>query len=320
MSDAAEETGDCLEDQAYATIIDNLWQDTDRFPLLEAEWPRIAQAIPLFLAGDNTRLQEVCDALADFFECTGRWEEWLTLSVGAEARALAAGDYESAGTRAHQAAWIHSRRGEAAGVIACARRAVEHWTTAGLSDHDLATAMRLCGDGHFMQQDYPAAIAAYQETVELWRGHEYGISGVATALTDLASAEQANGDYAAAEAHYREAITILRVIADPRDADHVGDLAAVTGDLANLCLAREDWANAEALAREALPLSESIHGEELIAWNCGVLAEALLRQNRAAEALPHARRAVELFQKFSSPELEEAQTTLAECEAGVAVA
>ena len=47
------------------------------------------------------------------------------------------------------------------------------------------------------------------------------------------------------------------------------------------------------------------------------LAEALLRQGRAAEALPHARKAVEIYTRLGSPVLAGVQATLTECEAAV---
>ncbi len=81
-----------------------------------------------------------------------------------------------------------------------------------------------------------------------------------------------------------------------------------------LTLDRKDWPGAEALAREALSLSEKVGRKELIASNCHRLAEALARQGRKPEALPHARRAVEIFTALRHPDLEVARQTLAECE------
>ena len=55
------ETGNRLENRAYALIIENGYEKHDRFPVLDAAWPTVAPALPLFLAGPNDRLQTVCD-------------------------------------------------------------------------------------------------------------------------------------------------------------------------------------------------------------------------------------------------------------------
>lgn len=85
--EAVAETGDRLEQRAYALIVENGYQNYDRFQQLDAAWPTVAPAIPLFLAGPNPRLQTVCDALQNFLNFTGRWDERLSLEQRAEARA-----------------------------------------------------------------------------------------------------------------------------------------------------------------------------------------------------------------------------------------
>ena len=127
-------------------------------------------------------------------------------------------------------------------------------------------------------------------------------------LNNLAAAEQLSGDFPAAERDYREALRVARAV-----GYHEG-VAYTTGNLAGLALDRKDWPGAETLSREGLPLTEKVGREQLIASNYRRLAQALVRQGQAAEALPHARRAVTLYTQLGSPELAEAHATLRECE------
>jgi len=58
--EAVARSGKRLADRAYALAMENGWQNYERFPTLEAEWPRLAAALPRLLAGDNAPLQRVC--------------------------------------------------------------------------------------------------------------------------------------------------------------------------------------------------------------------------------------------------------------------
>lgn len=303
------DTGDRLEQRAYALIIENGYHNHDRFSALEAAWPGIAPALARFLAGDNSRLQSVCDALADFLDFQGRWDEWLALNEKAEARALAANDYSRAGWRACHAGWVHFLRKHGDTVLACADRAAGHWTTAKAGVRELATVIRLRGIGHQLKGNYPAAITAYRESLELHRSlaTENMDRDVAIGLSDLADVERLSGNYVTAEAHYCEA---LRVANDVDDAEGV---ASYTGNLADVALDRKEWTAAETLARKALPLSEALRRQELIASNNRRIAHALVRQGKGAEALPYARHAVEIYTHLGHPDLAEAQAILAEC-------
>src|SRR5437764_959938 len=60
------ETGDRLENHAYALVMENGYNKFDNFPVLDAAWPTVAAALPRFLAGPNDRLQTVCDAFQFF--------------------------------------------------------------------------------------------------------------------------------------------------------------------------------------------------------------------------------------------------------------
>jgi tetratricopeptide (TPR) repeat protein len=302
------ETVDRLEKHAYALVMENGFQAHDRFPLLDATWPTIAAALPRFLAGENERLQIVCDALTLFLEFTGRWDEWLALSLDAERYAVTAGDFDDAGWRAYQAGWVLYLRGQSAKVLDCADRAGDYWRKVNAGPRERAIVIRLRGNAHILAKDYPAAIAAYREELVRHRSLNSESRDVASVLNWLANAEKASGDFDGAERDYSEALRIARSFASHEE------VATVTGNLAELALYRKDWPAAEAIAREALPLSEKVGRLELIAWNCWVLANALMRQGEKEQARSFASRAVQTYQKIDSPDLAAAQRILAECE------
>lgn len=301
------ETGNRLEQRAYALILENGYQKHDRFPVLDVAWPTVAPALPLFLAGPNPRLQAICAALQFFLEFTGRWDEWLFLSQQGEVKALAASDYDKAGWRAYQTGWVHYLRKQADDVLNCADRAAAHWETAQLGARERALAIQLCGVGHELKEAYPAAIAAYQKALDLYRTLSAESVEVATVLNDLAAAKRASGEMDASERDSREALRVATAVHDEQG------IAIYTGNLAALALKRGDWLAGESLAREALQLSEGIGRLELIATHCARLGQALLRQGKNVEALPFAERAVDINARLGSPRLEFAQQILLEC-------
>ena len=266
----------------------------------------VAAALPLFLQGDNARLQRLCDALYRYLFFFGRWDDRQALDLRAEERAVAASDVDNAGWRAYSAGSVYHLRGQAAETLACAHRAKVYWTNSGTRER--AYAIWLSGLGHKLTKDYSAAIGALQEAVDLYRMLAPRGLGVARGLDSLGLVESLAGDYVAAERDLREALQIAR------EANHREYIADFTGDLADVALDHQDWPAAETLAREALPLAEALGRQEMIALDCYRIARSLVRQNRQAEGLPYAQRAVEIFAKLRSRHLENAQAVLKECE------
>jgi tetratricopeptide (TPR) repeat protein len=296
-----------LADQAYALAMENGHREYARFPVLETAWPQIAAALPVLIAGDNRRLQIVCDALGNFLNFSGRWDERLSLSIEAEVKAERAKDFGKAGWRAYNAGWCHYLRGQSAEVLACADRAAAHWQAAQAGARERGVAIRLRGFGNRLAKNYPAAIAAYREVLRLDRSLSPKSVDVSIDLNALANALRLQGLLDEAETYFREALAIAK------DVGYLEGVANFTGSLAALALDRKQWPEAERLASEALKLDEEIGRKELIALDCGRLAKALVRQRRGGEGIDHAERAVAIYTELRSPDLAWAQAVLNEC-------
>lgn len=310
-SDIVLQMGNQLADRASRLIDENGHSNHARFSVIEANWPSIVPAFPVFLAGDNARLQAVCDALVDFLDFTGRWDECLFLETEAEVKAVASSDYFSAGWRAYSAGYIHYQRQHIDGVFHCAKRVLSHWNAIQVGARDFAYAIRLGGFGYRLDKDYPASINAFREALELLRNADSGSEDVASLLNDLAGVETLFGNFESAENNFLEAIRIAHA------NGYEEGVALYMANSANLALERRDWGVAEKLSRDALVLAEEVGRQELIACVCQWLAQALMWQEKSAESLPYARRAVEIFNQLGSPRRNEACNVLAECEAAL---
>ena len=206
------QTGERLTDQVLALAIENGYRSYEHYPVLEAEWNAIAAALPLFLQGENSRLQRLCDALHRFLEFSGRWDEYLSISLQAEARAVAANDLNNAGWRADNAGRIYFLLGKAPEVLACADRAEKDWMASVFGAREKRVVPQLRGMGYRLAENYPAAMAAFQASLAIRRALEQEGKYVAIALNDLARVEHLSGDFVNAERDYREALRLAEKV------------------------------------------------------------------------------------------------------------
>ena len=306
--EAVAQTGSRLEHAAYALCVKHGYNRFDAFPILEGSWARVAAALPMFLAGPNTRLQTACDALGTFFDYSGRWDEWLSLEQRAETKALSVDDFMQAGWRAYHAGSIYYSREQADETMACALRSTEHWEKAKVGARERAVALGLLAKAHSLKENYVESIAAIQKALALDRSIAVESVDVSIDLVDLGTAERLAGDLTASEEHIREALRISRSV------EFLEGTANCFGHLALISCERENWVKGEKEGRKALHLSEQIGRQESIADSCAIIAKALLMQGQPTEALPFARRAVDICARLNFPRLEQFNVLLAACE------
>ena len=272
---------------------------------LEAEWPLISAALPYLPNGNYRTLQDICKLIGSFLEFSGRWTEWLKLSLQAESRAVALYDWENAGWRALDAGWVYYLLNQPDNVLTYASQAETHWRKSKYGFLENAAVVKLKGMAYQLGQNYNLAIEAFYEAVELQIRIRPESKYVAMSLNDLAEAERLAGNYKAADRELQSALRISRSLSDDEEGT-----AIYLCNLAGLALDQGNWQLAEKHAREALPIAEVVGRQELIASDCLRLAKAILKQNRLEESVPYLRKAIEIFSRLHSKDLQQAQELL----------
>jgi tetratricopeptide (TPR) repeat protein len=306
--EVVNQTGERLANFIYIMASENQKKGEPGFDLLESRWSMIASALPVLISGDNSRLQEFCNAIDDFLSATGRLDECLELNKAAEAKASAAQDFASAGWRAYRVGFIYMLRRQGEQVIESAKRVAEFWLKARLARAEQAFATYLRGLGHTLNSQYRDAIAAFNEALEIYReSRQKGL--VLTALNEIGAAKRLIKDYDGAEHDCKEALEIAFEI------DNNEGIAACNGNLAKLALDRKDWSEAEQRAVQEFAFSQkqNVNRQDLIAEACLCLAKAYVHQDRLNEARPFARLAQENYKRLRLPEIDQAEELLLQC-------
>ena len=246
--EAVTQTGDALTNRAYALAMQygGGSEDYEKFPMLDAEWDFISAALPRLAMGDNNRLHAVSRELFQFFNFTGRWDDYLWFCEQAEARTLAANDKEKAGWNAYRAGTTYHVRSQPSKVLACAARAAEHWQDS--TPRNRAMAIQLRGRGHQLNKDYPAAERDYREALRIAKINKND-EFVANFTGNLAELALDREQWAEAESLAREALAL---------AEKVGRQELIASDCHRLAIAllkqssKSDW---QSDLQEALSMS-----------------------------------------------------------------
>lgn len=303
--------GDRLETLAWESIMNSRASLFDGYEGLQSVWPVISASLPRFLKGSVERLHEISVKLQHFLRHAGHWDEQLALSKAAEKAAAEDGNFCNAGLQAYNSGVFYVRRGQADEAHASADKATDYFHKGRAFAFHIGMALQLKGEAYQVEGKLSDARDHFEKALLVWQSCDAGTAFLFSGIYSLAHCCLKLGDIDKAEALYNEAGVLAM---HKCDVEH---MRLWESNRAQIAIYRQEWNVAEALSRTALSLHELGDDFEGIASNNHRLAQALARQGRAAEALPHARRAVEIFEKLRSPRLADARDLLAECEAGV---
>lgn len=285
------------------------------FHHLEAEWPNLEAAAQVLrnqvfdknLVSENNEaarmLNDLALALSAFLWFRGHWEARVRLSEWAYRAMAALEDWQKAGWRAYNVAWIHYNRAETDRAAAWADRCAEAWERGG-TRRDQAFATRMRGMVAQQRGDLDEAERLLTEALTAHRdlGEE---TSQAIVLNDLGALTRERQDYDRAEGYYREALKIHEKLGETTYK------TTVLGNLGSLALYRGRPAEAREWFERELPLAQEVGRQSLIAQAQSGLARVLEEEGRPAEALPLAQAALQIEDRSRSKDLEKARQLVA---------
>jgi tetratricopeptide (TPR) repeat protein len=270
---------------------------------LEAEWGNLVAAANWLwetaavqgeTVGDKDAarmLGDLADALWQFLQFGGRWDEWVVqLSAQAYEAARAMEDWSKAGWHACRVAWIHYYRARTDDAALWTDRCAEAWARGG-SKSEQAIATRMRGLVAQQRKDYDQAERLYQEALAAGRDLRLD-KNVAMVLNNLGMLARERKDYDAAERYYREALDLDEKL------DHKEGKAIRCSNLGELALDREQWAEARQWCEQALLLMREVGRVEGIAEAQYGLARVWEAEGRADLARELAQEALEIYERL----------------------
>jgi hypothetical protein len=258
MPKTVAEIGKRLEEHAYTLIVENGYQNHDRFPVIEAAWPLVSAALPLLIAKGGPRLNKIGVALQQPLRFAGRRDERLALSIAVERSAAANKSFYDAGLQAYNVGQFYIDRDEPEKALLWAEKASEHWKGAEF-DWCQAVAAQLRGLAQQALKDFAAAAKSFRVAIAGFKAATPALDfAAAHTWANLAQVEFAMGDRSEASFCIAEALV---------HAERSGDkfpLMQVYHTAAQLELNRQRWEKAQEFARKSLSLAEELGDLESI--------------------------------------------------------
>ena len=258
-----------------------------------AEAAVTAMATAAEIAGDQVAQVRAWLGLASTYDTQRNYRAALESAQQAEVLAGTVGAQVERALALFTQGWEHYRLGEAETALELGAQALALSTTLGARP-EMSLSYNLLGTAHNTLGHWEQATHYMEQALALDR--ELGaLHNVASTLNNLAVGARARGDYQAALHLHREALAVAQ-----QSGFRSVELASYSG-FGGAYVGLGDYAAAEAALREVLGRPEAAQWVGLSPAH-RFLAEACLGQDKPAEALAAALRALELAQETAQQE------------------